>query len=385
LFDRFFLTDFPLMPFSAAYKATSRLSALVTRATSVCLRRTFERHSLTTQFGSCAPVTPSFLLHALPSRSIGEMVVGKERDHDRMAPKEPSNVVVSSTSERIQPEAPSGIAWLETMPRGAYTTARTTGGGKCVFELGFHLQRLIDSARLMDMAVSSSDSVKHRILETVRSGILAYMKHNGAYDDTADLDDREMKITVLLVPSTHEETVAVHVHVSPLGPRKAPGIPVRVEIRGSPRSNAAAKDSDWVSERKKLAKPDDVNELVLEKEGALYEGLSSNFFALMDGVLYTAGEDILLGSVREAVLRQAEIMGLPIILEPPRVEDANRWEAAFISSTSRMLLPIDLMSIISGSSEDLPKVREFNYGQSSVARVLEERVREDILSSSEEL
>lgn len=105
----------------------------------------------------------------------------------------------------------------------------------------------------------------------------------------------------------------------------------------------------------------------------------------MDGVLYTAGEEILLGSVREAVLRQAEIMGLPIILEPPRVEDANRWEAAFISSTSRMLLPIDLMSIISGSSQDLPKVREFNYGQSSVARVLEERVREDILSSSEEL
>lgn len=32
--------------------------------------------------------------------------------------------------------------------------------------------------------------------------------------------------------------------------------------------------------------------------GALYEGLTSNFFAVMDGTVYTAGEGVLAGTVR---------------------------------------------------------------------------------------
>lgn len=32
--------------------------------------------------------------------------------------------------------------------------------------------------------------------------------------------------------------------------------------------------------------------------GALYEGLTSNFFAVVDGAIYTAGEGVLAGTVR---------------------------------------------------------------------------------------
>jgi len=248
-----------------------------------------------------------------------------------------------------------------------------------VFELGFHLQRLVDSAQLMH--IPFDESFKQRVLDTVRRGVEAYMRAHGGYDDaSADQDDREMKITVLVVP---QETAsnAIHVHVSPLGPRKAPG-PVKVEIRGAPRSNAAAKDSEWVTERKKLAKPGDVNELVLEKDGALYEGLSSNFFALMDGALYTAGDNVLMGSVREAVLRQAAALNVPVVLAPPRLLDVGRWEAAFVSSTSRMLLPIDELCVSDGKHR---QTRVFDHGEASLARALEAAVRDDILSSSERL
>lgn len=281
----------------------------------------------------------------------------------------------------------NGVAWLEGMPRGAYTTCRTVRGGTSVFELSFHLQRLVDSLELMmtdDDEPLDALTLKEDVLWTMRDAVEGYRAQHRTTDND---DDKEMKITVL-VP--YERPISrVYTHVTDLGARKPFGIPVKVEIRGEPRKNAAAKDSDWVTERKKLGKADDVNEIVLENEGMLYEGLSSNFFAMKDGVLYTAGEGILLGSVREAVLRKAEELDIPIVLEPPHIDDVEKWDAAFISSTSRMLLPIDSITVccecsIEGQQQVLT-VRDFNHDSQPLVRALENAVMEDILSSSESI
>lgn len=297
-------------------------------------------------------------------------------------------VLVSSVDTRVSTDPPAGIAWLESMPRGAYTTARTTGRGRCVFELGFHLQRLVDSSLLMALPVDG-EALKRRVMETLRRGVEAYLRQTAGAADSADADgsagadNHELKLTVLVCNAGD-----VYVHLSPLGPRKAPG-PVRVEIRGAPRANAAAKDSEWVTERKKLAKPEDVNELVLEANGALYEGLSSNFFTLMDGTLYTAGDNVLMGSVRESVLRQAAALGIPVVLDAPRLGDLPRWEAAFVSSTSRMLLPIDELAVRGGNGGDQGDeefvTRTFDHAPDARARALEAAVKADILSSSERI
>lgn len=51
------------------------------------------------------------------------------------------------------------------------------------------------------------------------------------------------------------------------------------------------------------SQPPDVNELLLaESDGTILEGLSSNFFVIMDGTLHTAGEGILPGTVRDLLL-----------------------------------------------------------------------------------
>ena len=328
--------------------------------------------------------TSTKMLSSLSDVSTSERTTSGSRQS--IASEIEPRVVVSSGEARVVTDPPGGIAWLESMPRGAYTTARTTGGGRCVFELGFHLQRLVDSSLLMDLRVDG-DALKQRVMETLRRGVEAYLRKMPSHGDSADADDssstddRELKLTVLVCDARD-----VHVHVSPLGPRKAPG-PVRVEIRGAPRANAAAKDSEWVTERKKLAKPDDVNELVLEASGALYEGLSSNFFALMDGTLYTAGDHVLMGSVRESVLRQAASLGIPVILDAPRLDDLPRWEAAFVSSTSRMLLPVDELTVRRGGDggDDECITRTFDHAPDARARALEAAVKTDILSSSERI
>ena len=59
---------------------------------------------------------------------------------------------------------------------------------------------------------------------------------------------------------------------------------------------ASSQDSAWVAQRMALEeeKPADVNEVLLQdRDGNVLEGSSSNFFAVMDGVVYTAGEGVL--------------------------------------------------------------------------------------------
>lgn len=57
--------------------------------------------------------------------------------------------------------------------------------------------------------------------------------------------------------------------------------------------------------------------------------------------MHTAGEGILEGTVRRLLLEVCGREGTPVVLSPPRLADAGRWEGALISSTSRLLLPVD--------------------------------------------
>ena len=112
--------------------------------------------------------------------------------------------------------------------------------------------------------------------------------------------DGEMKLTVLITWADDGTEHEILTHVAALPER--PPHPVKLQIMGAPRTNAAAKDSEWIRQRKPLEamKRDDVNEGILEGEGGeLMEGLSSNFFAIKDGTVYTAGEGVLLGTLRE--------------------------------------------------------------------------------------
>jgi hypothetical protein len=76
--------------------------------------------------------------------------------------------------------------------------------------------------------------------------------------------------------------------------------------------NAKAKDSEWVRQRQELeaSKAVGVNEVLLvTSEGAVMEGLTSNFFVLSSaGEVETADAGVLSGTVRELVLQVKAIM-----------------------------------------------------------------------------
>lgn len=83
------------------------------------------------------------------------------------------------------------------------------------------------------------------------------------------------------------------------------------------------------------------NEVILsDEDGNLYEGLSSNFFVIRsDGSLQTAPTDsVLVGTVMKRVLRDWKYSG--IVFEHPKIREIDTWKGAFITSTSRLILPI---------------------------------------------
>ena len=73
----------------------------------------------------------------------------------------------------------------------------------------------------------------------------------------------------------------------------------------------------------------------------MYEGLSSNFFVIRsDGSLQTAPIDsVLFGTVMKRVLNDWEFS--EIVFEHPKISEIDTWKGAFITSTSRLILPID--------------------------------------------
>jgi branched-chain amino acid aminotransferase len=109
------------------------------------------------------------------------------------------------------------------------------------------------------------------------------------------------------------------------------------------RQMALAKRTNFIFQRQQVLAllPVDVYEaLMISPEGLLLEGSTSNFFAIMNGELFSASEDILHGITRALVLRAAQMINLPVRLESLSEQVLPQVEEAFITSSSRAILPV---------------------------------------------
>merc|ERR1719327_2355861 len=127
-----------------------------------------------------------------------------------------------------------------------------------------------DEARRASLLKTTADvtdaaQLRPRMTSTAAAAVDAWAAEYGPAD--------ELKVTVLV--TWDGAATSVGCHVPPLPPP-----PVKVEVRGAPRANAAAKDSSWVADRAPLEalKREDFNELLLmNAEGELLEGSQTNF------------------------------------------------------------------------------------------------------------
>jgi branched-chain amino acid aminotransferase len=210
------------------------------------------------------------------------------------------------------------------LPQGVYTTFRTYSG-KRVLRLDDHLARLRESAALEGHAVSLDEQM-------IRRAIAAAVDASGfalaRVRLTMGLDPVELFISLDELqeppPSAYQNGIAC-------------GIAAASLRRQVPRSKSTRFIGPAAAARAETSEAEEV--LLVDDQGALLEGSSSNFFAVLEGSLRTADQGVLAGVTRGLVLSLAEGLA-PIELSPVRVADIPRLREAFITSVSRAVLPV---------------------------------------------
>lgn len=223
------------------------------------------------------------------------------------------------------------------IPDGGYTTLRTYGK-RGIIVLNHHFDRLEESAALLGHPIHL-----HRpALRTVLCEILNQTKW----------EESRLRITVDCTVAPGELWVSVE--PLPLPDPILYETGVACLTRTMHRDNPKAKYTSFItsSHAERQLVQGEINEvLMVGEDGGILEGLSSNFFAIYQGNLYTAGEGVLPGITRTLIVEEAERANIPVILESPRLEWLADLDEAFISSASRAVLPvtrIDAMAIGDG-------------------------------------
>jgi len=232
---------------------------------------------------------------------------------------------------------------------GVYTITNTYETSK-VLKLDAHLDRLENSARLAGIALT----LDRASLRTALREMIAEAGYGSV----------RFRVTV---PKDQPEWLLLS--VEPFHP-PAPEVYTQgvraVTLRGSARENPVAKTTGWMHDRADVEKalPDGVYAgLLLSDTGDILEGTSSNFYAILNGELRSAGAGVLPGIAQQIVYEVAPDV-LPVRLEAVNVSDVPRLEEAFITSSSRGIIPvisIDGISTGSGAPGEKTKALRERY------------------------
>ena len=233
------------------------------------------------------------------------------------------------------PDMASLDAITRQLPDGYYSTFRTYDSCTRVIGLSAHLRRLpnVDASSLRRNLL--------QLLEPFRP------------------DEARVRIM-----ETKQGQFYISIEPLKLLPREVYENGVRVETtdiqRGNPRAKSTAFIGASAAERKHLAK-EGIFEALLVKNGKILEGMTSNFFYILNpalenagyanenmrsrrsltpSVLCTARNDILLGITRTMVIRAARGSGVEVSYSPLKLNQLPAVKEAFITSSSRGVVPV---------------------------------------------
>ena len=213
------------------------------------------------------------------------------------------------------------------LPAGAYTTFRTYHHNQ-VLGLTRHFLRLEETTRLAGKPVQ----IHHKSLHAALHEILGKLS-NG---------DLRFRITIDLekIPGTmYVSTECLKTPPAAIYENGGAAITYQLE-----RSNPKAKMTgqlETAARIRNLFADEPVNEIItLSEDGIMLEGLSSNFFAIKGNQIWTAEEEVLSGTVRNNVLDLAVEGGYKVIRQGLPFIELYAIDEAFITSTSRSILPI---------------------------------------------
>jgi len=227
---------------------------------------------------------------------------------------------------KIDPKVNQHDTIISHLPPGVFTTFRTIDQ-KRAFQLSAHFLRLIESINLSNYRFNYS-------LDDLRPALLAVLKYQ---------EGNEHKVRIQL-PLT--DLSICYIFVDKLNPYPEDFYTkgVKVKTNNLQRFNPKAKLSNFLSqseEEKKFLLDNSLEEsLILDENQNILEGLSSNFFGIQNKKIRTAEKNVLDGITRNIVLFEAKNLGVEINFQPVKLFEIQDLDEAFITSTSRKIMPI---------------------------------------------
>ncbi|GAP06372.1 branched-chain amino acid aminotransferase [Anaerolinea thermolimosa] len=214
-----------------------------------------------------------------------------------------------------------------SLPEGVYTTLRTYQKTKVIiFEQ--HIKRLVDSAQRLGKVVS----VREGEIRNALRQIIQTQQYEG-----------ELRFRIYIDLADHSGQTFLFVEPLETPPAEAYTRGVKVKTESMKREHPEAKSTQFIAVAEALRKEwiNGFNEIIMVDEtGEMLEGLSSNFFAVQSGVVWTAGKGVLPGTTREIVLEVLHESGIPIHLQGFSCHHLRFLDEAFITSVSRGVLPV---------------------------------------------
>jgi len=206
---------------------------------------------------------------------------------------------------------------------GVYTVANTFNTFQ-VLKLDAHLDRLEDSARRENIDLKLDRPTLRKALRQVI--------------DEANFGDVRFRITVSRV---HPDQFILSVEpFQPPAPEVYENGVRCITLPDSARHNPAAKTTGWMHDREHFILPNGIyTGLLLDAQGDILEGMTSNFYAIVDGELRTAGEGALPGIAQQIVFTIAADI-IPLRKDPVNVKDLSQIQESFVTSSSRGIVPV---------------------------------------------
>lgn len=236
------------------------------------------------------------------------------------------------THQLLSPRLTANLTETQTfIPEGAYTTLRTYGQTGLIL-LDDHFDRLELTAQLLGHVIQLNRVALRRLICQVLR------------QSTSEGNECRLRLVIDCTQQHGDIWIATEPLTLPSAQAYRDG--VAVLVRTMHRENPKAKDSAFIamSQQARQLKSKKINEVLMAgPSGEVLEGLSSNFFGIRDGVLITPDEGILPGLTRSLILHEANKAGIPVRLEGVPVTDLGSLDEAFISSTSRAVLPITII------------------------------------------
>ena len=209
--------------------------------------------------------------------------------------------------------------------QGVYTVANIWNSTQTLM-LDAHLKRLEESARQQGIALAYD---RGRLKSALRQL-------------TVDSGFGDVRFRLTVAAQSPDEMILTLEPFQPPSPSLIRRGAACITSAAAGRHHPTAKTSDWIHVRRALeqAMPSGIYDtFLLDTDGYLLEGLASNFFAILDGELRTAGAGVLAGIARGIVF---EICAGIIPLEKTAVhlDDIPHVSEAFLTSSSRGIVPV---------------------------------------------